>query len=97
MLGYVAYRLITDKSDGSPPHPLHPLVSNPTDRGLPRRGAWFEWIASACLLLGLSGLLVILGTETGLLPAVPNISIIAGSAALVGLAFLAAARARGKK
>ena len=97
LIGYVAYRLMTDKADGSSKHAFYPLVSKATDRSLPRASAYLEWAAYACLLLGLAGLLVVLASESGLMARPQHVVDVAGPAALLGVVFLAIARVRGRK
>jgi len=97
LVGYVAYRLMTDKSNGSARHRLYPLVSNAHDPAVPPRGAWLEWLAYVCLMLALSGMLVQLGAESGLLPSSAHVVSIAGPALLIGLVLLAVAVARRRK
>lgn len=97
VVGYVAYRFMSDMRDGSPQHPLYPLVSKPTDRSLPTSGAWLEWLAYGCLMLGLAGLLVVLASESGLLQRPPHVVGIAGTGAIIGVALLVIARVGGRK
>ena len=97
LVGYVAYRLITDKADGSAQHPMYPLVSKATDGNLPPARAYLEWAACACLLLGLAGLLVVLASESGLMARPQHVIDIAGPAALLGVVLLVIARVRGHK
>lgn len=94
---YVIYRFVADKVDGSPQHPMYPLVSKPTDRSLPSGSAWLEWIAYVCLLLGLAGLLVVLASESGLIPRSPHVVNIAGPAAALGILLLVIARVRARR
>jgi hypothetical protein len=97
VVGYVVYRFVTDKADGSPRHPMYPLVSKPTDRSFPLGSAWLEWIAYICLLLGLAGLLVVLASESGLMARPQHVVDIAGPAALLGILLLVIARARARR
>jgi len=97
VVGYVMYRFITDKADGSPQHPMYPLVSKPTDRSLPPGSAWLEWVAYVCLLLGLAGLLVVLASESGLISRPQHVVDVAGPAALLGVLLLVIARVRGRR
>lgn len=97
VVGYVVYRFITDKVDGSPQHSMYPLVSKPTDRSLPPTSAWLEWLAYICLLLALAGLLVVLASESGLITRPQHVIDIAGPAAVLGILLLIVARVRGRR
>jgi hypothetical protein len=97
LVAYVAYRFISDRPDSSPQHPMYPLVSKPTDRSLPKSGAWLEWVAYGCLLLGLAGLLVVLASESGLVPRPQHVVAIAGTGAIIGAVLLVIVRVGGRK
>jgi len=97
LVAYVAYRFMSDKHDGSPQHPLYPFVSKATDRTLPKSGAWLEWAAYGCLLLGLAGLLIVLASESGLMPRPQHVTAIAGAGAIIGVVLLVLARVGGRK
>lgn len=67
LVGYVIYRFATDRSDGSQPHRLFPLVSNATDPTFPRNKAWLQWAAYIVGLAILSLFLVQVAKINGLL------------------------------
>jgi hypothetical protein len=67
MAGYVLYRVVSDRSDGSKTHRWFPLVSKSTDPTFPRRGAWFQWAAYIAGLAFLSFFLVQVAKINGLL------------------------------
>lgn len=55
LLGYVTFRLITDRCSDENRHFLYPLVSNPTDGMFPARRNIVDWIAYILLLVGMVG------------------------------------------
>ncbi len=80
LVGYVIYRFVTDRADGSPQHRLYPLISRPTDRAIPRKGAWLMWAAYLCLMAVPASILVALASEVGLISVT-----FPGPVALIGL------------
>jgi hypothetical protein len=97
LVGYVVYRFMTDKANGSPQHPMYPLISRPTDHRLPAAHAWLEWAAYVCLLLGLAGLLVVLASDSNLMHRPQHVVEIAGPAAALGILLLVIARVRARR
>ncbi len=96
LAAYVVYRFVTDRADGSAPHPLFPFVSRSTDGTLPPQGAWLEWIAYVCFGIVFCSLLASLASETGL-TSVSLSGKVAGGALLLGLSLLALAKQRSKR
>jgi hypothetical protein len=67
LVGYIIYRFITDRTDGSPHHGLYPLISRPTDPAFPPKGAWLMWAAYICLMAVPASILIALASEVGLI------------------------------
>ncbi len=51
VIGYVVYRLLTDKEKSGKKHWLYPLNSNPGDPMFPKPGNIFGWVIYLLLLL----------------------------------------------
>jgi len=96
LVGYVIYRIVTDRTKGASRHPLFPLVSRSSDPTFPPQGAWLEWASYIFLLAVPCGLLGALASEVGLISA-PWSGAIAGLGLLFGLSFLVLARLIGKR
>jgi hypothetical protein len=98
LAGYVVFRFVTDRAGDSQRHRLFPLVSHPTDRTFPPKGAWLEWVAYICLLAVPCGLLVALASDIGLISVPWSWSgIVAGVALILGLSLLALAKVVGRR
>ena len=55
MVGYVTFRIVTDRRSDEKRHILYPLVSNSTDGMFPDRRNIVGWIAYILLLVGMIG------------------------------------------
>ena len=53
VVGYVVYRILTDRKSGTKQHWLYPLVSNPTDGAFPAKGKYLNWALYFVLSLGM--------------------------------------------
>lgn len=52
LIGYVVYRIFTDRKSDGKRHPLYPLVSNPTDGMFPAKGkSWIGYLLAFVALL----------------------------------------------
>ena len=58
VLGYVIYRLVTDKRTADKKHPLYPLVSYPTDGLFPEKGRFRQWLVYILVCVVLVFLLI---------------------------------------
>jgi len=95
LVGYIIYRFMTDRADGSPHHRLYPLISRPTDPAFPVKGAWLMWAAYICLMAVPASILVALASEVGLISvSFPGPLVLIGL--IVGLALLALAKRASK-
>jgi len=54
IIGYVIYRLFTDRKSDAKQHWLYPLVSNPTDGAFPAKGKYLSWALYLFLFLGMA-------------------------------------------
>jgi hypothetical protein len=95
LIGYVAYRFVTDRGDGSPRHRFYPLVSRSTDPTVPPKGAWLLWAAYVCLLAVPASIVVALASEVGWISA-PFSGGLALAGLALGLSLLALAKRRSK-
>jgi hypothetical protein len=97
VVAYVLYRVLSDKADGSAPHPQYPLVSKATDRMFPPKGAWLQWTAYIALLIGVSGftILVFSGKDPREIP--PLVFQIIALSILIGGSVLVATKLRRKE
>lgn len=92
VLGYVTYRLVTDRRSPGKRHVLYPTISNPGDGMFPDKGDYLTWSGYGFVLLGLLGFVVGLYLEaTG--EGLPSYLVhIVGLSLVAGVAFLVLAR-----
>jgi hypothetical protein len=90
MIGYAAYRIASDKPDGSRSHPLFPFASRPTDPATPPKGDYLGWAAYVLTTIGLLGLLVRLGFEVSSITAPEIVVQLSGIASMVGMVLILA-------
>ena len=60
MLGFAAYRLVTDRRSGDRRNAMYPVVSNPSDGFFPDKGDHVTRIAYALMSMGMVGFLILL-------------------------------------
>lgn len=95
IVGYVVYRLLTDRPSGGKSHPFYPLVSNSTDRMFPKGGR-LVWLGYAALLVGLVSLIGVVYFETTN-QNIPALADISGASWVLGLALVGLAKYRAKQ
>lgn len=54
IIGYVIYRIFTDRKSDVKQHWLYPLVSNPADGVFPAKGKYLSWVLYLFLFLGMA-------------------------------------------
>ena len=63
IIGYVAYRILTDRKSGEKQHSLYPIISNKTDGIFPARGKYLSWAWYLFLLSSLVVFIIIMFYE----------------------------------